>query len=181
MLSVDATNLHEVLGSDLLKLVLLGSKVWKLDVDRGSEGSAKVCGARSYVAKTLVVGKFGDLLDLACGGGKPSENGPNVCSLLHGDNPELILLVDPDKEGLVVIVEDASSFRPVSVAPTCFKESVAFFEQEVVLNELLLVLWGHCSKRIVFALELTSEFSTCLHNFLLDDVSLFFGNAWSKW
>ena len=58
----------------------------------------------------------------------------------------MVFFVDPDKESLVVVVEDASSSWPVSVEATCFEESVAFFEEEVVLDELFLVLWGHCAE-----------------------------------
>merc|ERR1719187_1374744 len=41
------------------------------------------------------------------------EHGPYIASALHGDDPELILLVDPGQEGLVLVVEDAASLRPV--------------------------------------------------------------------
>ena len=45
--------------------------------------------------------------------------------LLHGDDSELILLVNPDQESLGVVVEDSSSGRPVSVEVASSQESVS--------------------------------------------------------
>ena len=45
--------------------------------------------------------------------------------LLHGDDSELILLVNPDQEGLGVVVENSSSGRPVSVEDASSQESVS--------------------------------------------------------
>jgi hypothetical protein len=44
---------------------------------------------------------------------------------LHGDDSELVLLVDPDEESLGVVVEDASAGWPVSVEVAGLEESVA--------------------------------------------------------
>jgi hypothetical protein len=35
------------------------------------------------------------------------ENGVDVYALLHGDYTELVLFVDPNKEGLFLVVEDS--------------------------------------------------------------------------
>jgi len=52
---------------------------------------------------------------------------------LHGDDSELILLVDPDQESLGVVVEDTSARWPVSVEVASLKESVTLpiFEKTV--------------------------------------------------
>ena len=62
------------------------------------------------------------------------------------EESQLVLFVDPDKEGLFIVVEDASSFGPVSVETNCFKEAISLFEKEVVGNELSLLLLGHGTK-----------------------------------
>ena len=49
-------------------------------------------------------------LDAAC---KAVEDGAHVAALLHGDDAELVLLVDPGEEGLLLVVEDAPPLRPV--------------------------------------------------------------------
>ena len=38
----------------------------------------------------------------------------HVATFLHGDDPSVILLVDPDQEVLVFVVPDATSVRPVA-------------------------------------------------------------------
>ena len=62
-----------------------------------------------------VVSESGDLLDLASSSCKSSEDSTDVGSLLHRDDSELVLLIDPDKESLFVVVEDTSAIRPVAV------------------------------------------------------------------
>ena len=51
-----------------------------------------------------------DSLDAA---GQPLEDPLDVAALLHGDDAELVLLVDPHQEGLVLVVEDAATLRPI--------------------------------------------------------------------
>jgi len=53
---------------------------------------------------------------------------------LHGDNSELILFIDPDEECLFLVVINTSSGWPVSVKTTRFKESISFFEKEMIFN-----------------------------------------------
>ena len=67
------------------------------------------------------------------------EYGTNISSWLHGDNTKLIFFVHPDKECLVVVMEDATSFRPFIVATGCCKEPVSFLKEEVVGDELVSV------------------------------------------
>ena len=43
---------------------------------------------------------------------------PDVGSVLHRYDSELVFFVDPDKESLVVVVEDAAGFGPVVLKTT---------------------------------------------------------------
>ena len=63
---MDASNLDMILVSNSLELRHSSTKLGELDVDRCTESSSKVGGARSDVAEMLVVGKFGNLLNLSC-------------------------------------------------------------------------------------------------------------------
>ena len=90
----------------------------------------------------LVMGELCNFLDLCTSLRKAGENCTNVGTLLHGYDTELILLVDPDKEGLFFVVEDTSSIRPISVEADSFKESISLLEEEVVLNQLLPFLFS---------------------------------------
>ena len=73
----------------------------------------------------VIGGELSFLLNLASGDGKSLENFQNVRSLLHGDDSELILFVNPDEEGLSIVMEDTSSGWPVSVQVGSSKESVS--------------------------------------------------------
>merc|ERR1719402_2009374 len=69
--------------------------------------------------------------------GKPGEALLHISSLLHGDDAELILLVDPDEEGLLPVVEDATTLRPVALHTSHLQVPVSGDEEEVVVNQLL--------------------------------------------
>ena len=69
--------------------------------------------------------------------GESSEDGSNVSTILHGYDSELILLVNPDEESLLIVMEDASALWPFSVEITSLQESVSLFKEEVIVNELL--------------------------------------------
>ena len=105
----------------------------------------------------------------------------NVGPLLHGDDPQLVLLVDPDQEGFFLVVENASSGRPVSVQTAGLEESVAFLEQKVVGDELVLVFLGHCGESVVSSSEFAGELFARTGHELFDLVSLIFGDARTKW
>ena len=71
------------------------------------------------------------------------KNLSNVRSFLHRDNSQLIFFIDPNKECLVIIVEDTSIIRPVSIDTACFEESITLFEKEMVSNQLFLLSFSH--------------------------------------
>ena len=115
VLSVDTTDLDVVLISDLLESFLVGGELWKLDVDGSSECGTEVGWAGGDVSEVIGVGELGDLLDGGGGSGETVEDGTDVSTLLHGDDSELVLFVDPDEEGLLIVVEDSSAIWPVTV------------------------------------------------------------------
>jgi len=117
-----------------------------------------------------------------CNGSAESiENFDDTGILLHRNNSKLILFVDPDKEGLGVVMEDTSTGWPVSVEIACIQESVSLFEKEVVFNKLFLISFAHGFERVESSLKISfesgSSFSDESHNF----ESLFFGDTWAKW
>ncbi len=82
----------------------------------------------------------------------------HVATLLHRDHPGVVFFVDPNEEVLLVIVPDATSIRPVSChTSTCKKWGHWFVEEEVILNQLVLLLFGHILQRIVLAFEFTCK------------------------
>jgi hypothetical protein len=72
----------------------------------------------------VVVGEAGAGLDVLGGTAETLEDGSDVSTLLHGDDAELVLLVDPDEESFGVVVEDTSALGPVAVETAGFEETV---------------------------------------------------------
>jgi hypothetical protein len=57
----------------------------------------------------VVMGEFGDGLDVGGGSAESLENSSDVSTWLHGNDSQLILLINPDEESLVGIVENTSA------------------------------------------------------------------------
>jgi len=77
-------------------------------------------------------------------------------------------------------MENTSSSRPLSIETGSLKESVALFEKEMVINELLLISFGHGCKRVVSTLKFSFEFVQSGHNVIFYLISLTFRNSWSQ-
>ena len=92
----------------------------------------------------------------------------------------MVFLVDPDEEGFLVVVEDSSSFWPVSVEVAGIEEAVTLFEEEMIVNKLLLLLWSHGPKRVEGSGKFTLERVASLNNSLLYLISLLSGNGWAE-
>lgn len=125
MLTVNTSDLDLVFIGNLVESGFISHQLWKLDVDRSSHGSTKVSWARGNVTKMIVMGELADSFNMRGGSAESLEDLTDVSSWLHRDDSQLILLVDPDEESLVVVVENTSSRWPVSVETTRFKESVS--------------------------------------------------------
>ena len=135
----------------------------QVNVDRGPHAGAKVGGARVDIAELLAedevlaalgLDRVADGLDAA---GKALEDSLDVTALLHGDDAELVLLIDPDKEGLGLIVEDATALGPVALHAGHLQIGVSRHEEEVVIDQLLADLLVHASQGVVLASEVTYE------------------------
>ena len=172
VLTVDTSDLDVVLVSDLLVELGVLHQLGQVDVDGGAETSTHVGGAGGNVTKVLVVGELGLSLDLGRGGGESSEDLADVGASLHGDDSQLILLVHPNEEGLVVVVEDTTSLRPVALETSRLEVLVTTLEEEVVSDQLLLLGLSHGLKGVVLALKLAGELVESGHNETLDLTSL---------
>ena len=65
------------------------------------------------------------LLDVGSGTGESVEDCVDVSTGLHGDDSELILLINPHKESLVIVVEDTSALGPLAVKTASLQESIS--------------------------------------------------------
>ena len=121
----------------------------------------------------------GNTLDVGCSLRQSCEDCSDVSTLLHGDDSKLILLVDPDEEGLLIVVEDASAFRPVSVEVASIQEAIALLEEEVIVDQLLLLGCSHRAKRVERASEFTCKRVASLDYFLLNLIPLLSRDRWA--
>ena len=157
VLTVDTSDLDEVLIGDLLELLLLFTEFLKLNVDGSSEGGTEIGWARGDVTEMVIMGELADSLDVRGGSAESVEDLEDTSSLLHGDDSELILLVNPDEESLGIVMEDSSSLWPVSLESARLKILVTSLEEEMISDELLSLGIGHLWEGVVLTLEITSE------------------------
>merc|ERR1719318_1812123 len=154
--SAGSTGLQVKLLATSLELVnaVLGP-ARQVNVDRGPHASTKVGWAGVDVTKPLIKAEvlarllLDRVLDSLDTLSEPLKDLLHISSHLHGDDTELILLVDPDEESLFVIVEDATTLRPVTLHSSNGQVPVSGDKEEVVVNELLADLFVHASQRVV--------------------------------
>merc|ERR1739838_1169267 len=106
------------LVQDLIELIVLGH-LGEFDVDTSADTSSEVARASKDVSKMLVphvlfAGSLHVLLDLSNTLAPTVEDLADVTTLLHGDDSEMVLFVDPHEEVLVVVVPDSSCVGPVA-------------------------------------------------------------------
>merc|ERR1719186_2434714 len=110
LLATSCQTLHALLGP-----------AGKVDVNGGPHASSQVGGAgvditvlgvKHEVLSRLCLHAVSNCLDAT---GKTVKDSPDISSFLHGDNTELIFLIDPGEEGLVLVVEDSTTLRPITL------------------------------------------------------------------
>ena len=119
-------------------------------------------------------------LNMSTGLAESSEDGTNICSVLHRYYSELIFLIYPNEESLLVVVKDASSIRPFSIKSNSLQEPVSLLEQEVIVNQMFPFYFSQRSERIVLSSQLSSEAAQRLSYFVFNLLPLFFGKTWTK-
>merc|ERR1712012_683863 len=163
-LSTGATGLQVKLLATSLELVnaVLGP-AGQVNVNRCPHASTKVGGAGVDVAEPLIQAEvlarllLDRVLDSLDALGEPGEDFFHISSLLHGDDAELVLFVHPDKESLVLVMEDTTTLGPVTLHTGNSKVPVARDEEEVVVDKLLTDLLIHTSKGVVLSSEVRGE------------------------
>merc|ERR1712036_179103 len=158
----------------------------QVNMDGGTHASAQVGGARVNVAE---FGAEQELLArLSLDGVTDSSNAPgetledtlDITALLHGDDAELILLVDPDKESFVLVVEDATAFGPIALHTSDLQVGITRHEEEMVIDELLAGGLVHASQGVVGASEVTGQFGEGALHQGLNINTLLLGDAGGK-
>jgi len=158
----------------------------QVNVDGGTHASAQVGGARVNVTELggeqEVLARFSldgvtDSLDAS---GETLEDSLDITSLLHGDNTELILLVDPDQEGLVGVVEDTTALGPVTLHTSDLQVGVTRHEEEVVVDELLADGLIHTSQGVVVTSQISFQLGESVLHEGLNINTLLLGDSGGK-
>jgi len=186
-LTAGATGLDGELLAPLLQgwETLLGP-AGQVNVDGGPHASAQVGGAGVDVAELLrqleVLARLSldAVLDSLDATGQSLEDTLDVTALLHGDDTGLILLVDPDQEGLGLVVEDATALGPVTLHTSDLQVGVTRHEEEVVVDELLTDLLVHASQGVVGTSQVTIEPLEGSGDELLNTNTLLLGDSGGK-
>jgi hypothetical protein len=85
-------------------------------VHRGAHSGSQVGGAEGEEAQTVIVGEGHALLNVVDSSHQTTVDLTKITTHLHGDEAHVIFLIAPDQEGLVLIVEDTTSNRPVAAS-----------------------------------------------------------------
>merc|ERR1712156_979958 len=89
--------------------------------------------------------------------GEAFENTLDITALLHGNDTELILFVDPDKESFVLVVENTTALGPVTLHTSDLQVGVTRHEEEVVVDELLADGLIHTSQGVVVTSQISFQ------------------------
>jgi len=129
---------------------------------------------QSEVLAALGLDGLTDGLDTA---GQALEDTLDITTLLHGDDSQLILFIDPQKEGLGIIVEDTSALGPVTLHTSDLQVAVTRHEEEVVIDQLLADSLIHASQRVVGTGEIARHLGESRVHHLLNVNSLLLGDS----
>merc|ERR550519_316665 len=155
----------------------------KVDVHRGAHAGSKIGWAGVDIAVFVVQHKvfarrgLDRITDGLDSSGESTEDTLDIATLLHGDDAELILLVDPDEEGLGLVVVDAAALGPVALHAGNSQVAIAGDEEEVVVDQLLADLLVHAGEGVVGAGEVTGHLGESLGDNLLNSDALLLGDS----
>merc|ERR1719362_1536209 len=173
----------ELLASSLQSIDTVLGPSGQVNVDGGTHTSTQVGGARVNITEfggdLEILARFSldgvtDTLDAS---GESFKDSLDISSLLHGDDTELILLIDPDQEGLIGIVEDTTAFGPIALHTSNLQVGVTRHEQEMVIDELLTNSLIHASQWAVFTSKITSHLSQSVAHQSFNIDTLLFGDS----
>ena len=87
--------------------------------------------------------KLSHLFNVSASSAKSIENCLQISSILHGNYSQLVLLVNPNEEGLFFVVEDTSSVGPVSVKANSLQVTISLLKEEMVVDKLFSLRLSH--------------------------------------
>merc|ERR1711989_56990 len=137
-------------------------------MNRSSHARSKVCWAgvdvsvpfvQHEVMTRFLLDGIPHSLDTSC---QSVKHLLDISTLLHGDDPELVLFVDPGQESLVLVVEDSTTLRPVPLHASNLEVRITRHKEEMIINQLLSDFLAHSSEGEVRSGEVSLEICKCL-------------------
>jgi hypothetical protein len=151
--AVDTSRLQLQIIADFLEVRLRGH-FRDLDVHRRADGGAQVGWTESQPTEAIVAREWHGFFDDFDASDQTIQNFANVTTVLHRNDTQVIFFIDPDQEGFVLVVENTASTWPVTARVGSLQESIAFFEQEMISDQLILNIFRHSGQRVVGSLQL---------------------------
>merc|ERR1712142_1067397 len=112
--------------------------------------------------------------------GKSLKDPLDITTILHGDDSKLVLFIDPDEEGLLVIMENATALGPVTLHTSNLKVSVSRHKEEVIINKLLADILSHTSQGVIVTSKISREVLNSANHKFLNSNTLLLGNSGRK-
>jgi len=168
------------------KEVLAAAHVWDFDVDTASDTGTQVGWASENVSEVLVpheivAASLDGRLKLVQTVAESCEDLLHVAVLLHGNNSDVVLFVDPDEEVFGSVVPDTSGIGPVTGHTGAGEKWRDWLVKEkVVVDELVLFGLGHLAKGVVLSGELTAKVGETVDDDFLDLSSLSSAAPWGQ-
>merc|ERR1719356_550363 len=165
-------------GLELINTMLSPSR--EINMDRCSHASTKIGGAGMNVTILLIQAealarflhdRVSNSLDTL---GKSLKDTLDITTILHRDDSQLVFFIDPDEEGLLVIVENTTTLRPVTLHTSNLEVSVSRHKQEVIINKLLANILSHASQGVIVTSKISREIlNSTDHKFFNTNTLLF--------
>jgi len=155
----------------------------EVNVDGSAHASSKIGGAGVDVSvllgESIFLARFSlnRSLNSSDSTGKTCKDTLDITSLFHGDDTGLVLLVNPQKEGLGFIVEDTTALRPVTLHTSNSQVTVTIDKEEMIIDQLLADLLVHASERVVGTGKISRELGEGVAHQLLNINTLLLGDS----
>jgi len=134
--TTSSTLLETEFVENLVEFLLVLGEVGNGNVYTSTQTCSQVAGAGEYVTEMVVVhevvaGLLEGFLEFGEALTEATEYLLDVSTLLHRDDAEMILLVYPHKEGLLIVVPDSTSVRPLILRPVRTREDRTYFSSKL--------------------------------------------------
>ena len=104
----------------------------------------------------------------------------DITSGLHGDDPQLILFIDPSQECFILVVEDSSTLRPIALHTGDNQVLISRNKQEMVIYQLLTDLLAHPCQRKVSSSQVSLQVVESFLHQALHIETLLLGDSWRQ-